>query len=49
MLRRPLDDIAVPAIKDRLQCSKCGARPMETRPDWNQYQPKGRYLRQGYK
>jgi hypothetical protein len=36
-------DVAVPAIQNRLRCSKCGARPTETRPDWTQYRPKGRY------
>jgi hypothetical protein len=34
-------DVAVPTIKDRLRCSKCGKRPNETRPDWSQYRPKG--------
>jgi hypothetical protein len=33
---------AVPDIRLRLRCSKCGARPMQTRPDWTQYTPKGR-------
>jgi hypothetical protein len=37
-------DLAVPEIKHRLRCSKCGKRPSETRPDWSQYEPKGRYL-----
>jgi hypothetical protein len=27
-------DVAVPEIKNRLRCTKCGERPMETRPDW---------------
>jgi hypothetical protein len=36
-------DLAVPEIKHRLRCSKCGKRPSETRPDWAQYEPKGRY------
>jgi hypothetical protein len=36
-------DVAVPSIKNRLRCSKCGARPTETRPDWTQYMPKARY------
>jgi hypothetical protein len=29
------DDLAMPSIKNRLRWSKYGARPMETRPDWN--------------
>jgi hypothetical protein len=29
--------VAVPAIKDRLRCWKCGERPSETRPDWSNY------------
>jgi hypothetical protein len=33
-------DLAVPAIKDRLRCSKCGARPMETRPTGLSTSPK---------
>jgi hypothetical protein len=37
-------DLAVPEIKHRLRCSKCGKRPSETRPDWSQYEPKGRYM-----
>jgi hypothetical protein len=28
-------DLAVPQIKHRLRCSKCGKRPSETRPDWS--------------
>jgi hypothetical protein len=36
------DEMAVPSIKDRLRCSKCGARPMETRPDWSQYRARGK-------
>jgi hypothetical protein len=35
-------EMAVPSIKDRLRCSKCGARPMETRPDWSTYRLRGR-------
>jgi hypothetical protein len=38
-------DLFVPAIKDRLRCSKCGQRPMETRPDWRQYHAKGKMER----
>jgi hypothetical protein len=37
-------DLAVPEIKHRLRCSKCGKRPDETRPDWAQYEPKGQYM-----
>jgi hypothetical protein len=40
-------DLAVPEIKYRLRCSKCGKRPSETRPDWSQYEPKGSYLPTG--
>jgi hypothetical protein len=35
------DGLAVPAIKNRLRCSKCGKRPNETRPDWSQYRANG--------
>jgi hypothetical protein len=35
-------EMAVPSIKDRLRCAKCGARPMETRPDWSQYRARGK-------
>jgi hypothetical protein len=36
------DDLAVPDIRLRLRCSKCGKRPTETRPDWTRYRSKGR-------
>jgi hypothetical protein len=36
------DDLAVPEIRSLLRCTKCGARPTETRPDWTQYRAKGR-------
>jgi hypothetical protein len=35
-------EMAVPSIKDRMRCSKCGARPTETRPDWSQYRARGK-------
>ncbi len=28
------DDMEVPNVKWRLRCSKCGARPKQTVPDW---------------
>jgi hypothetical protein len=31
------DDLAVPEVRRRLRCSRCGARPIETRPDWTGY------------
>jgi hypothetical protein len=37
-------ELAVPDIRFRMRCSKCGKRPDETRPDWSQYRPKGRYM-----
>jgi hypothetical protein len=39
------DDVYVPTIKDRLQCTRCGERSMETRPDWWQYHVKGKMER----
>jgi hypothetical protein len=33
------DHEAVANIRARLRCSKCGARPMNTRPHWTQYRP----------
>jgi hypothetical protein len=39
------DDVFVPAIKDRLRCTLCGDRPIETRPDWRQYHVKGKMER----
>jgi hypothetical protein len=39
------DDVFVPAIKDRLRCTKCGERPMEARPDWRQYHVAGKMER----
>jgi hypothetical protein len=30
---------AVPDVRLRLRCSKCGKRPTESRPDWSQYRP----------
>jgi hypothetical protein len=36
------DDLAVPDVRFRLRCSKCGKRPNETRPDWTRYRSKGR-------
>jgi hypothetical protein len=35
-------EMAVPSIKDRMRCRKCGARPTETRPDWSQYRARGK-------
>jgi hypothetical protein len=35
-------DLAVPNIRFRLRCSKCGKRPTETRPDWSRYRSKGK-------
>lgn len=35
------EDLEVPNVRFRLRCSKCGARPRETRPHW----PKRRGLR----
>jgi hypothetical protein len=35
-------DLAVPDVRLRLHCSKCGKRPNETRPDWTRYRSKGR-------
>jgi hypothetical protein len=40
-------DLPVPDVRLRLRCSKCGKRPNETRPDWSQYRPKGRYMPEG--
>jgi hypothetical protein len=34
-------DLAVPDVKLRLRCSKCGKRPTETRPDWSNYRLQG--------
>jgi hypothetical protein len=34
-------DLAVPEIKHRLRCAKCGKRPNETRPDWSNYRLRG--------
>jgi hypothetical protein len=39
------DDVLVPDIKNRLRCTKCGERPMETRPDWRQYHVAGKMER----
>ena len=39
------DDVAVPEIKNRLRCTKCGERPLETRPDWRQYHVAGKMER----
>jgi hypothetical protein len=36
-------DLAVPNVRFRLRCSKCGKRPTETRPDWSQYKHGPRY------
>ena len=36
------DDLAVPDVRLRLRCTKCGKRPNETRPDWTRYRAKGR-------
>jgi hypothetical protein len=38
-------DVFVPEIKNRLRCTKCGERPMETRPDWRQYHVFGKMER----
>jgi hypothetical protein len=35
-------DLAVPDVRLRLRCSKCGKRPSETRPDWTTYRLRGR-------
>ena len=35
-------DLVVPELRLRLRCSKCGERPMETRPDWTNYKAAGR-------
>jgi hypothetical protein len=39
------DDVFVPEIRLRLRCTQCGARPMETRPDWTNYPATGRMTR----
>jgi hypothetical protein len=39
------DDVFVPEIKNRLRCTRCGERPMETRPDWRQYRVAGKMER----
>lgn len=33
--------IEVPALRRRLRCSACGARPEDVRPDWSQYRASG--------
>jgi hypothetical protein len=38
-------DLAVPDVRLRLRCIKCGERPMETRPDWRQYHVSGKMER----
>jgi hypothetical protein len=35
-------DLAVPEVRLKLRCSKCGGRATETRPDWSNYRPRGR-------
>jgi hypothetical protein len=35
-------ELAVPDIKFRLRCSKCGKRPTESRPDWTNYRLRGK-------
>ena len=35
------DDLAVPDVRLRLVCAGCGGRPVETRPDWRQYNSSG--------
>jgi hypothetical protein len=41
------DDVFVPEIRNRLRCTKCGERPMETRPDWRQYHVTGSAMAEG--
>jgi hypothetical protein len=36
------DDLAVPDVRLRVRCSKCGKRPTETRPDWTNYRLRGK-------
>lgn len=31
------DGLAVPEVRRRLRCSRCGARPRSTRPCWGAY------------
>jgi hypothetical protein len=33
--------IEVPALKRRLRCLICGARPSDVRPDWSQHRASG--------
>ena len=35
------DDVFVPDVARRYKCSKCGARPTISRPDWRTYKPPG--------
>jgi hypothetical protein len=39
-------DLAVPDIRFRLRCTKCGERPAVTRPDWSNYRLRDRLCRQ---
>jgi len=34
--------IEVPALRGRLRCSSCGARPNDVRPDWRQHGAHGK-------
>jgi hypothetical protein len=38
-------EVFVPEIRNRLRCSLCDERPMETRPDWRQYHVTGKMKR----
>ena len=35
------DDVFVPDVKKHGRCSKCGKRPLVSRPDWKTYKPPG--------
>ena len=35
------DAVTVPALRWRLRCSKCGARPNDVRPDWREHRASG--------
>ncbi len=35
------DSIEIPALRWRLKCKECGARPIDVRPDWTQYRASG--------
>jgi hypothetical protein len=33
--------VAIPALRFRLRCSACGARPNDVRPDWREHRASG--------